>query len=141
MSLTPTNVLNNSAAPGIAAELYIPDQLIAGDLKLVTSPCIVASGAGVVKRGTVMGVVTATGKYIPSATAAVDGSQTPSGILVDGVDATSADVNSGVYLMGEFNANAMTIQTWGIAALTAALRPFGIFVKSIATGLSNADAT
>lgn len=53
-------------APGVSSEVFIPDQLIAGNLKLVTQNYTIASGAGVVNRGTPMGVVTATGKVIPS---------------------------------------------------------------------------
>ena len=55
MALTPTNVLNNSSAPGIAAEIYVPDQLIAGQFQPVTQPVTIASGAGVLTRGTVLG--------------------------------------------------------------------------------------
>lgn len=56
---------------------------------------ILASGAGVVKDGTVMAKVTASGKWVPAATGTSDGSQTALGVLIDptrnGVDATSAD--------------------------------------------------
>lgn len=142
MALTPTNVANNSAAPGIAAEVYVPDQLIAGPLQLVTDSITIASGAGVIKRGTVLGKVTASGKYITSASAASDGSQTPVAIAADTVDATSADQVCGVYLMGEFNSRALTLGAgWTTATVTAALRSLGIFVKSVSAALSNADPT
>jgi len=52
---------------------------------------VIASGQGVVKAGTVLGKVTASGKYIISAPAAADGSQTPSALNIYQVDATSAD--------------------------------------------------
>lgn len=52
---------------------------------------ILVSGAGIVQTGTVLGKITASGKYKPVTVAAVDGSQTAAGILLDTVDATSAD--------------------------------------------------
>jgi len=53
---------------------------------------VIASGAGVLKPGAVMGKVTATGKYVPFAPAAADGSETAAAILYEGCDATAADV-------------------------------------------------
>jgi hypothetical protein len=46
------------------------------------------------KLGTVLGVITASGKYTQLAVAAVDGSQTAAGVLEQDTDATSADVNT-----------------------------------------------
>jgi hypothetical protein len=142
MSLTPTNVRDNPATPGIAAEMFIPDQLFAGQFQPVTQPITVKSGAGVLKRGTVIGQITATGKYIESVATATDGSQTALAVLADDVDATAADVLSGAYLSGEFNSNALTFDaSWTLATLTAAARPLAIFVKTVAAALSNADPT
>ncbi|ANN70908.1 head decoration protein [Bordetella bronchialis] len=55
MTLTVNTVGDNPQQPGIRAETYIPDQLIAGNLKIVTQPIIVASGN--LKRGAVLGMV------------------------------------------------------------------------------------
>jgi hypothetical protein len=55
---------------------------------------LVVSGAGVVQTGTVLGKITATGKYKPTTVAAVDGSQTAAGILLFTVDATAADAKA-----------------------------------------------
>ena len=52
---------------------------------------VIVSGAGIVKTGTVVGKITASGKYKPVTVAAVDGSEDPAGILLETVDATSAD--------------------------------------------------
>lgn len=52
---------------------------------------VVASGAGIVLPGTVLGRITATGKYLPAAPAAVDGSQTGAAVALYGCNATSAD--------------------------------------------------
>lgn len=52
---------------------------------------VVVTGSGRVQSGTVLGKVTATGKYKPVTVGATDGSQTAAGILLVTVDATSAD--------------------------------------------------
>ena len=52
---------------------------------------IIASGAGQLQSGTVLGKLTASGKFIPSPASAADGSETAVAVLVGGVDATSAD--------------------------------------------------
>ncbi|RAI01108.1 head decoration protein [Acuticoccus sediminis] len=54
----------------------------------------VISGAGVVKSGTVVGKITASGKYTPVTVAATDGSENPAGVLLWTVDATSADATA-----------------------------------------------
>lgn len=142
MALTPTNVGNNPATPGIAAEIYVPDQLIAGPFQPVTHNITVLSGQGVLKRGTVVGRVTASGKYIKSLAGASDGSQTNIAILADDVDATSADALGGAYIAGEFNSNAVIFDSsWTVAALHQAGRTLSMFFKSMSAALSNADPT
>jgi hypothetical protein len=54
---------------------------------------VVASGSGILKSGTVMAIVTASGKYKPYAPGASDGTQNAVALLYDDVDATSADVS------------------------------------------------
>jgi len=61
---------------------------------IINEEIIVASGAGVVYPGTVLGKVTATGKYLPHDPAAGDGSQAAAAILFHKVDATSADATT-----------------------------------------------
>lgn len=55
---------------------------------------VLAGGSGVVASGTVLGKVTASGKYMPVTAAATDGSETAAGILLVTVDAASADANA-----------------------------------------------
>ena len=55
---------------------------------------IIASGAGVVTCGTVLGQVTASGKFVPHAPGASDGSQNAARVILETVDATSADVRA-----------------------------------------------
>ncbi|MCW2319240.1 Bacteriophage lambda head decoration protein D [Rhodoblastus acidophilus] len=55
---------------------------------------VVASGAGVLQPGAVLGKITASGKFTLRDAAASDGSQTAAAILYDRVDATSADAKA-----------------------------------------------
>ncbi len=57
---------------------------------------VIVSGAGVVKAGTVLGEVTASGKYRPSPATGATGEQVASVINLYDVDATSADVTAAV---------------------------------------------
>ena len=50
-----------------------------------------SGGGGVVYAGTVLGIVTASGKYVPCVQSASDGSQTPVAICWDDVDTTLGD--------------------------------------------------
>ncbi|HGM7000507.1 head decoration protein [Serratia marcescens] len=119
----------NQFAPGMKSSLFVPDQLVSGPLQLVTDSVTIGI-SGVLKRGTVLGVVTATGAYIPSKKDATDGSEKPSAILVDNVDTTTTAQTGGVYLMGEFNQHRLIFDaTWTIAELKAQLRPQAIFLR------------
>ena len=120
--------------PMAASETYVPDQLIAGDLKRVTEQ--VNFGANVV-RGQVVGLQTSSGNYIPSVETATDGSQVPVGIAVDMyvIPTGSTTVAGGIYQTGEFNLAYMTYDaSFTAAALTNALRPYNIFVKTAISG-------
>jgi hypothetical protein len=118
----------NPFEPGMKSSLFVPDQLVAGTLQLVTDSGIITGGA--FKRGTALGLVSASGKYTQCVKTAEDGSQAPVAILVDDVDASSSDQTGGLYLMGEFNQNRVTIDaSWTIAEMKAALRLLAIFLK------------
>ena len=143
MTLTVNQIGDNPQQPGIYAETFIPDQLIAGNLKLVTGNGTL--DAGTLQRGAVLGQITTTGHYILSVKTASDGSQVPSAILVDYADASAGPINVGFYLMGEFNQNAILPDaSWGANAaawtplLSAPLRDGGIFLKP---SVSAADPT
>lgn len=80
---------------------FLSQELFAGDGHYIVSEAngylsrdtgIIASGAGVLKPGTVLGQVTATKKWKPVNFAATDGTETAGAILYQGCDATSADV-------------------------------------------------
>lgn len=119
----------NQFAPGMKSSLFVPDQLVSGPLQLVTESVTIGV-SGALKRGTVLGVITATGAYIPSKKDATDGSEKPSAILVDNVDTTTTAQTGGVYLMGEFNQHRLIFDaTWTIAELKAQFRPLAIFLR------------
>ncbi|WP_447880771.1 head decoration protein [Serratia fonticola] len=119
----------NQFAPGMKSSVFVPDQLVSGPLQLVTDSVTIGV-SGVLKRGTVLGMITASGSYIPSKKDATDGSENPVAILVDNVDTTTTAQTGGVYLMGEFNQNRLIFDaTWTIAGLKAALRPLAIFLR------------
>lgn len=86
----------------------VPDPLLAGDFPRVTTEVTILAGQNLA-RGAVVGRVTASGKYVLSASAAGDGSQTPVGILVQDTDATAADKNASIYRTGEFNQAAVIL--------------------------------
>ena len=129
MSLTPTNIANNPFQPGVVQDAFVPDQLIGGDLKIVTKTETITGGA--FRRGTVLGKITASGKFTIALAAANDGSQVPARILVDDVDASAADALGGTYQMGEFNDRAVTLGDGiSLATARAALETQNIYLKS-----------
>ena len=129
--MTVNQIGNNPWRPGIVQDVYVPDQLVSGPLRLVTDTKTITGGKAY-KRGTVLGVVTASGGYQLSVKTATDGSEVPSAILVDDVDATAGDVQGGVYLMGEFNGHRIIIDnSWTVETVAQALRPSSIFIRDV----------
>jgi len=105
-----------------------PDNLIAGnDVKLITGSGVIASGAGKLSRGTVLGL-NAEGKL------AVLGGEglTAHAILCDDVDASAADTVAEIYLTGQFNKNKLIVaQDYTMtSADIQALRNGGIFLEN-----------
>ena len=95
----------------------------------------IASGAGIIAPGTVLGKVTASGKYVASAVGAADGSQNPTAITIYGADATSADVPvAAIVRDAEVNGNCLVYhadrdQPAEKAAANVALAVLGIIVR------------
>lgn len=94
-----------------------------------------ASGAGKLESGTVLGKITTGGKYTGLAPAATNGSQTVAGILWAGVDASAADVPGVVILRGPAIVNRHDL-VWPagateaqIAAATTVLGVLGIALR------------
>ena len=62
-------------------------------LNIINEEIIVASGAGVLSPGTVLGKITASSKYVVHDTALTNGAELPDDVIIlfNRVDATSAD--------------------------------------------------
>jgi len=62
-------------------------------LNIINEEIIIASGAGVLYPGTVLGKITASSKYVPHDTALTNGAELPENVIIlfNRVDATSAD--------------------------------------------------
>lgn len=90
----------------MALVTHDPGGLIAGDFPVQHRAVTIATGAAHV-RGEVLGRVTASDKYILSASAAADGSQTPVAVLAEDVDASAGDKIAPVYFTGEFAADQL----------------------------------
>lgn len=113
--------------------IYTPDSLLAGNAHLLVSRRITVASGENLKRGCVLGKVTADGKYKASAAAASDGSQTPDLILAEDIDATSGDKTALAYARGDFAASALSFGTGHDAAsVTEALRVKGITLLAAA---------
>lgn len=81
---------------------------------------ISSAAVGVVKKFTVLGIVSASGKYLPYNPGASDGTQNAAGILIsDDADATSADVANCVILRGEAVYSTAPL-VWGTGVTTGA---------------------
>ena len=121
---------NPQFGPVASTETYVSDALIAGSYPIATDSVTIASSAALT-RGTVLGQITASGKFIKSASAASDGSQTIIAILAQDTDASGGDVaGAPVYLTGEFNAASVTLGAgWTAATAKVSARPYGIFLK------------
>jgi hypothetical protein len=94
-----------------------------------------ASGAGKLAPGTVLGKVTTGGKYTVLTPAATNGSQTAAGILWDKTDATDADAFGVVLVRGPAIANRHEL-VWPeaateaqITAATTALAALGVVLR------------
>jgi hypothetical protein len=95
----------------------------------------IASGSGIVESGAVLGKITASGKFVPHAPAAADGSQTAIAINYARVDASAADVVAAATTRdsevraGALVLNAATDTDPEKAAVYASLASVGIIVR------------
>lgn len=117
----------------MALTTFDPQDIVAGDLPLVHDNVTILSGQNLV-RGDVLGRISASGKFIKSLTAAVDGSQNPAAICAVAIDATSGDKVAPVYIQGEFASQKLGYGTaHTMATVNAAFRAAGqsIVVRDI----------
>lgn len=109
---------------------FDPSSLFAGASDAIARTVTFKSGHGVLARGTVVGRITASDKYVPCVATADDGSQVPSAIVAADVDTTSADVAGPGYFHGEFAAEKLVIDaSFTAATLEAALRANNIAIE------------
>lgn len=109
---------------------YAPEQALLVSDEVVTRQITLLAGQNL-KRGSVLGKITASGKYVLSLTASVDGSQVPAVILADDTDATAGDKVTIAYFQATVDENALTFGAAHTAASTReALRDFGILLQS-----------
>ncbi|XKE45746.1 head decoration protein [Halomonas organivorans] len=79
--------------------------------------------------GAVLGKVTASSEYKLSASGAADGSEAPSVVLWDDVDASGGAVEAEVMLCGDLRGEKLTIGTGHtVDSVRDALRTFSLFV-------------
>ncbi len=81
MTLPVNTIGDNPQQPGIWAETYVPDQLIAGALQIVSQPIILASGT--LPRGSVLGMVSSL-NAIAEPSASNTGNGTIGGVSANG---------------------------------------------------------
>lgn len=101
-------------ASGFTDQGSVPlDRLIAGGFPRIEEKVAVAGGTAL-KRGALLGRVTASGAYTLSLAAAEDGSEEPVAILAQ--DTAADDTEALVYRTGEFNEAAVIYGTGHTAA-------------------------
>lgn len=101
-------------------ESYSPDNLIAGDKPPAKAVPITLTDGEVVVRGTVLGRVTANGKFLVSLNAATDGSEVARAIAAEAASPSGADATILAYVEGEFNQDELTFGTGQTIANTKA---------------------
>ena len=94
---------------------FTPDNLQAGLFPVITETVTIKNGENL-KRGSLLGRISESGKYVLShttdsdgTTAIEDGSEEPRGILAGDVDASSGDKTGVMYKTGQFNSGSVTI--------------------------------
>jgi hypothetical protein len=109
---------------------FTPDNLHAGDYPIHGLKVTLVTGQNLT-RGALLGVITASGKFTLSASAAADGSQTPNAILAEDVDASAGDKDAMVYISGDFNQDALTYGAGHTAAsVREGLRNLNIYLHA-----------
>lgn len=84
------------------SDSFTPSGLILSEMDVVTESITVSSGQNLAAL-TVVGRITSTGEIVICDPAQTDGSQNALGILVNAIDATSADKPGTIYTGGHFD--------------------------------------
>lgn len=114
--------------PGMTQTAHRQRQLRGGDFPVRFATVMIATGE-VLEEGSVLGEVTADEEYKLSASAAADGSEAPSVVLWEDVDATDGPVPAEVMLTGDLRSAALTLgEGHTIESVRKALRRWSLFV-------------
>lgn len=107
------------------------DELIFDDkIPFVTKSVVLKQAQGVLRRGTVLGIVTATGEAVAVDSTKTDGSEKADCILADTIDTTDGAVTYVAYASGRFNRKALTLGGADTAEdHEQRLRELGIYLK------------
>lgn len=113
-------------------EAFTPDQFVTGNFPIVTEPVTILSGQGAVAARTVLGRITASGKWVKSLAASNDGSEVPRAILAVAVDATAADAVGPAYKAGQFDPAGLVVGAGhDMASVAAAFEGTPLFLRSL----------
>lgn len=111
---------------------YTPDNLIAShDMPILVKGIKLAKNQGIVTRGTVLGIITATGLAKPADMTKADGTEKAFCITTDTINTDSeTDISTTAYVSGIFNKNALLVGGADtISDHETKLREMGIFLK------------
>lgn len=107
------------------------DNLIAGTTHPIDIKSVVLQGGqGVLKRGTVLGIIKDSGLAVPVDSSKSDGSEIADCILTDDIDTSVGEVVATAYSSGLFNRKALIFGGTDTADVhETRLRELGIFLK------------
>jgi hypothetical protein len=124
---TTTLVLNPLGEVVADQDLAALGAFTSPEINFTTGGTPTAADGGVI----IQAAVVAGGVWKKCVATAVDGSDAPTGILLDTADPTSGNVNSGILLGGAVNGNALILDpTLNLGAVKQALRLWNIYVKT-----------
>lgn len=113
------------------------DVLFAGDFDAEERKETLISGQNL-KRGALLGLISASGKATVYASGASDGSETAYAVLANDTDASGGDEECIVYVRGTFSEQEIIAQTAGLSSISAALRDecrgLGIYFRNTLRG-------
>ncbi|MCD5324769.1 MULTISPECIES: head decoration protein [Pontibacillus] len=112
---------------------YSPDRLIAGNqIPLIAEGITLSADQGVLKRGTVIGVVTASGEGVLVDKSKTDGSEKAYAVLAETVDTTGEVKVTPGYITGLFNVNELAFADEdAIDDHKITMRERGLYVKDV----------
>lgn len=100
---------NGAPGPGAIYSQEFTEVLASTDLQArLPGGVLLAQGNGVIKKGTILGRVTATKKFIPYISSASDGSEVAVCILDNDQDTTLSDVGASAWIAGIFEESKLT---------------------------------